>query len=69
VKAAQNALGFAGIVLGLIPLLQYLFAGGIGLWRFLVGEAPPLPWLYPLVVLVVAAVGVVGLDRAERARR
>jgi hypothetical protein len=69
VKTAQNALGLAGLVLGLIPLLQYLFFGGIGLWRFLVGEAPPLPWIYPLAVVVVAVVGVVGLDRAEQARR
>ena len=62
-KAAQNVVGFAGVLLGVIPLMQYLFVGRIGLWRFVVGEDPSFPWLYPLAALVVAAVALVALDR------
>lgn len=67
-KAAQSALALVGITLGLIPLLQYWTVGGIGLWRFLVGESPPNPWVYPAVVLAVAVVGVLTLDRIEKTR-
>ncbi|ANY06061.1 hypothetical protein [Pseudonocardia sp. HH130630-07] len=68
-KAAQNVVGFVGVVLGLIPLLQYVFFGGNGLWSFVVGDDPALPWIHPLAVLVAAVVGVVVLDRMERAHR
>ena len=67
-KAAQNVVGLVGVTLGLIPLVLYLFTGGIGLWRLVVGEAPPVPWLYPLAVLVVAGVALVALDRDSTTR-
>ncbi|ALE85275.1 hypothetical protein [Pseudonocardia sp. HH130629-09] len=66
-KTAQNVAGFLGIVLGVVPLLQYLVTGRIGLWTFLVGDAPELPWAYPAVLLAVAAVVVVAADRRGRA--
>lgn len=62
-KAVQTVVGFAGVILGVIPLLQYLFVGRIGLWRVVVGEAPSFPWLYPLAALIVAGIAVVALDR------
>ena len=66
-KAAQNAVGFAGVVLGLIPLVQYLITGGVGLWNLVPGEGMPMRWVFPLGVLVVAGVTLVVLDRRERA--
>lgn len=66
-KTAQNVAGFLGVVLGVIPLLQYLVTGRIGLWSFVVGDAPPLPCAYPAVLLVLTAVVVVVADRREKA--
>lgn len=66
-KTAQNVAGFLGVVLGVIPLLQYLVTGRIGLWSLVVGDSPALPWAYPAVLLVVTAVVVVVLDRQEKA--
>ena len=66
-KATQNAVGFAGVVLGLIPLVQYLITGGAGLWNLVLGEGTPMRWVFPLGALVVAGVTLVLLDRRERA--
>ncbi|WP_226367226.1 hypothetical protein [Pseudonocardia sp. ICBG162] len=66
-KTAQNVAGFLGVVLGVIPLLQYLVTGRIGLWSLVVGDAPALPWAYPAVLLVAAVIVVVVADRREKA--
>ena len=66
-QTAQNVAGFLGVVLGVIPLLQYLVTGRIGLWSFVVGDAPALPWAYPAVLLVLTVVVVVVADRREKA--
>lgn len=66
-RTAQNIAGILGVLLGAIPLLQYLITGGIGLWTVVLGDAPALPWAYPTAVLVVTGVVVVVLDRREKA--
>ncbi|MEQ3551643.1 hypothetical protein WIS52_14300 [Pseudonocardia nematodicida] len=65
-RALQGAVGFVGITLGVLPLVQYLVTGRIGLWRFVVGAEPPVPWLYPVLVLVVAVALLAVLHRRER---
>ena len=67
-RGLQGLVGFVGITFGLLPLVQYLLAGTIGLWRFVVGEQPALPWLYPVLALVVAGGLVAMLETRRRAR-
>lgn len=63
----EGLFGLAGITLGLIPLVQFLWRGTPGWWRLVLGQQPGAAgWVVPTAVLLVCAVAIVVSDRRRR---
>lgn len=65
-KWVQGLAALLGITLGVVPLLQMLFQGRPGLWKFVLGDAPgSVGYVLPAAILFGAIV-VVALTEAKK---
>lgn len=67
--AWQGVMGFVGITLGLLPMVQVMLGRGQGLWRFVLGEASgAAAYVPPLAILTVAVAVIARLESLKRTR-